>query len=50
VEVTLHVAYKMSSLLEIYFFAQQLCFAAKYREPCVATESLPHDKDFVSHG
>jgi hypothetical protein len=49
-EVTLHVACKMPSLLEIYFSAQQLRFAAEYREPCAATESLPYDKDYVSLG
>jgi hypothetical protein len=50
VEVTLHVACKMPSLLEIDFSAQQLCFVAEYREQCVATESLPHEKDFGFHG
>jgi hypothetical protein len=49
-EVTLHVECKMPFLLEIYFSAQQLCFAAEYREPCDAIESMPHDKYFVSHG
>jgi hypothetical protein len=34
----------MPSLLEIYFSAQQLCFVVEYRELCVATESLPHEK------
>jgi hypothetical protein len=47
-EVTLHVACKMPSLLEICFFTQQLCFVAEYRELCAATESLPHDKDYGS--
>jgi hypothetical protein len=47
--VTFHVACKMPSLLEIFFSAQQLCFVAEYRELCVATESLPHDKDYGSH-
>jgi hypothetical protein len=49
-EVTLHVACKMSSLLEIYFSAQQLRFAAECRELSDATKSLPHDKDSRSHG
>jgi hypothetical protein len=49
-EVTLHVACKMPSLLEIYFSAQQLCFLMECREPCDATKSLPHDKYFGSHG
>jgi hypothetical protein len=49
-EVTLQVACKMSYLLEIYFSTQQLHFSAEYREPCATTESLPHDKDYVSHG
>jgi hypothetical protein len=49
VEVTLHVACKFPSLLEICFSAQKLYFVAEYRELCVATESLPHDKDFGSH-
>jgi hypothetical protein len=50
VEVTLHVACKMPSLLEISFFAQQLCFAADYRELCAATESMHHEKDSGYHG
>jgi hypothetical protein len=37
--VTLHVAWRMPSPLEIYFSAQQLHFAAEYRELCAATES-----------
>jgi hypothetical protein len=49
VVVTLHVACKIPSLLEIHFFAQQLRFATEYRELCAATESLPHDKDYESH-
>jgi hypothetical protein len=49
-EVTLHVACKRPSLLEIDFSAQQLCFVADYRELCATTESLPHDKDSGSHG
>jgi hypothetical protein len=49
-EVTFHVACKMPSLLEIYFSTQQLCFVVEYKELFVATESQPHDKDFVSHG
>ena len=49
VEVTLDVACKMPSLLEIYFSAQQLRFVAEYRELCVAIESLPHGKDHGSH-
>jgi hypothetical protein len=44
VEVTFHVACNMSSLLEIYFSAQQLCFVVKYKELCVGTESQPHEK------
>jgi hypothetical protein len=39
----------MPSPLEISFSAQQLHFAAEYRELCAATESLPHGKDYVSH-
>jgi hypothetical protein len=49
-EVTLHVACKIPSLLEIYFSAQQLCFTVEYREPCATNESLPHEKDSISHG
>jgi hypothetical protein len=49
-EVTLHVACKRPSLLEIYFSTQQLYFAADYREQCVANESIPHENDYVSHG
>ena len=47
--VTLHVACKMLSPLEICFSAQRLCFVAEYRELCVANESLPHEKYFRSH-
>jgi hypothetical protein len=47
--MTLHAACKMPSPLEIYFSTQQLCFAVEYREQCVATESLPHGKDYGSH-
>ena len=46
----LHVAWKMPSLLEIYFSTQQLCCVVEYREPCVVTEFLPHEKYFVFHG
>jgi hypothetical protein len=49
VVVTLHVACKMPSLLEICFSAQQLRFAMDYRELCVETKSMPHDKYFGSH-
>jgi hypothetical protein len=47
--VTLHAACKMPSPLEICFSAQQLHFAAEYRELCAATESLPHGKYYGSH-
>ena len=47
--VTLHAACKMSYPLEIVFSTQQLHFDAEYRELCVATESLPHGKDYGSH-
>ena len=47
--VTLHATCKMSSPLEIYFSAQQLCFVAEYRELCVAIESMPHGKYYGSH-
>ena len=40
---------KMPSPLEIYFSARQLWFAAECRELYVATESLPHGKDYESH-
>jgi hypothetical protein len=49
VVVTLHAACKMPSPLEICFSAQQLCFSVEYRELCVATESLPHEKYYGSH-
>jgi hypothetical protein len=39
----------MPSPLEIGFSAQQLRFAAEYRELCVATKSLPHGKYYGSH-
>jgi hypothetical protein len=47
--VTLHAACKIPSPLKIGFSAQKLCFAAEYRELCVATESLPHGKYYGSH-
>jgi hypothetical protein len=49
-EVTLHVACMMPSLLEICFSAQQLYFVVEYSELHAATESLPHEKYFGSHG
>jgi hypothetical protein len=39
----------MPSPLEICFSAQQIYFAAEYRELYVATESMPHGKDYGSH-
>ena len=39
----------MPSPLEICSSARQLRFAAKCRELYVATESLPHGKDYESH-
>jgi hypothetical protein len=47
--VTLHVACKMPSLLEICFSTQQLYFVAEYRDLCATTKSLPHEKDYGSH-
>jgi hypothetical protein len=39
----------MPSLLEICFSVEKLYFVVEYRELCVATESLPHEKYFGSH-
>jgi hypothetical protein len=47
--VTLHASCKVPSPLAICFSAQQLHFAAEYRELCATTGSLPHGKDYGSH-
>jgi hypothetical protein len=49
VVVTLHVACKMPSHLEICFSTQQLHFVVEYRELCATTESMPHGKYYGSH-